>query len=94
MSKTDGYGWKGFVRLCKKLQSDKQFNLCFDMFLTHEEREAVAKRFDVVKALLKSGKPQREIAKELGTSIAKITRGSNYLKTIEEKYKKFLIENL
>ncbi len=94
MSKTDEGGWRGFVRLCKQLQTDEQFDLFFDMFLTHEERGAVAKRFEIAKALLKSDKPQREIAKELETSIAKITRGSNYLKIIDENFKKFLIENL
>ncbi len=94
MSKTEGDGWRGFLRLCEKSQRSKQLDLFFNVFLTHEERGAVAKRFEIAKALLTDDKPQREIAKELGTSIAKITRGSNYLKTIDEKFKQFLKENL
>lgn len=94
MSKTEETGWRGFLKLCEKIHTAKQFDLFFDMFLTYEEREAVAKRFEIARALLKNDKPQREIAKELETSIAKITRGSNYLKTIDEKFKKFLIENM
>ncbi len=93
-NKTEKCGWQNFLNLVQKARSEKQLDDFFDFFLTHEERVAVAKRILITKALLKGEKTQREISQEQGVSIAIITRGSNYLKTIDEKFKKFLIENL
>ena len=46
--------------------------------LTREEYEDLTLRLQILK-LLKKGLPQRDIAKKLGVSIAKITRGSRLL---------------
>ncbi len=46
--------------------------------LTPQEFKAIIERWQLVK-MLKSGVPQRTVAKKLGVSIAKITRGSRAL---------------
>jgi TrpR family trp operon transcriptional repressor len=46
---------------------------------TPSETDEIAKRWALVKDLSK-GRPQRDIAKELGLSLCKITRGSRELK--------------
>ncbi len=46
---------------------------------TPSEADEIAKRWALVKDLA-AGKPQREIAKRLGLSLCKITRGSRELK--------------
>ena len=93
-SQTGEDGWQQFLQLCTKLQTEKQFNEFFDLFLTIEERHAIKDRCLIIKELLKGDKPQREIATELNTSIATITRGSNYLKIINSDLRKFLENNL
>jgi len=46
--------------------------------LTPQELESLAERWQLIQAL-HAGKPQREIARDLGISISKITRGSRML---------------
>lgn len=46
--------------------------------LTPQELESLAERWQLIQAL-HAGTPQREIAKNLGVSISKITRGSHML---------------
>lgn len=57
--------------------------------LTPAETADVAARWALVKAL-DSRVPQREIAKELGLSLCKITRGSRELKKSDSPFKKML----
>jgi TrpR family trp operon transcriptional repressor len=59
-----------------------------------EEKSAIADRYLIIKGLLNGKKTQREMAETLKVSIAKITRGSNALKTIEPKLKAFLEKNI
>ena len=59
----------------------------YDLFLTLEEKKDLALRLLLVRALLDEELTQREIAQELGVSIAKITRGSNALKITKKKLK-------
>jgi TrpR family trp operon transcriptional repressor len=73
-------GWQGFIELCSNSPGKKELDLMFDLFLTMEEKDSLALRFLIVQELLREQKTQREIAKELNVSIAKITRGSNELK--------------
>ncbi len=47
--------------------------------LTKSEAETLSKRWRILK-LLKEGKTQRDIAKELQVSLCKVTRGSQILK--------------
>ena len=90
---TKNADWQQFLKFCTKLKSAEQFDTFFELFLTINEREELLARFKIVKELLKGEKTQREIAEEHRVSIAKITRGSNQLKIIDEKFKKF-IQNL
>ena len=85
-------GWHKFLSLCSKIENPEQLAEFFDLFLTFEERENLAGRYLIVKELLKGEKTQREMAHDLGISIAKITRGSNGLKTVDQKWKQYLLE--
>jgi TrpR family trp operon transcriptional repressor len=59
----------------------------FDCLLTPAERVDMAKRWLLVHELL-NGTSQREIAKKLGLSLCKITRGSHELKKPDSAFKK------
>jgi TrpR family trp operon transcriptional repressor len=83
-------GWRGFLELCSTVNSSEDFGEFFDLFLTIEEKETLASRFLIVRALMEGKMTQREIAKAYKVSIAQITRGSNALKIIDNKLIKFL----
>jgi TrpR family trp operon transcriptional repressor len=85
---------EGFIDLCLSSRNERLFEALFDLFLTEEEKSDLALRYLIVKELLKKEKSQREIAKNLNVSIAKITRGSNELKRIDEKLLKHLKDKL
>ncbi|MGD9107848.1 MAG: trp operon repressor [Gammaproteobacteria bacterium] len=87
-------GYNKFLTLCYTEKSKAGLKALLDFFLTFDEREAVATRILLVEELLKGEKTQREIAAKLGISIAKITRGSNMLKTLNNKIKQELIEKI
>ena len=57
--------------------------------LTPAETADIAARWALVKAL-EQKKPQREIAKELGLSLCKITRGSKEMKDPNKAFQKML----
>jgi TrpR family trp operon transcriptional repressor len=82
--------WQEFLKFCAQLKTAQQFNSFFELFLTINEREELLARFKIIKELLKGEKTQREIADYHNVSIAKITRGSNQLKIIDEAFKKFV----
>lgn len=90
MKKSSEEGWLAFLELCSKIKTPEAFNSFFALFLTFEERETMASRFFIIKALLEGELTQREIAEEYKVSIAQITRGSNALKIIDPEFKKFL----
>jgi TrpR family transcriptional regulator, trp operon repressor len=56
---------------------------------TPSEADEIAKRWALVKQIA-SGRPQREIAKDLGLSLCKITRGSRELKKEDSAWKRVL----
>jgi TrpR family trp operon transcriptional repressor len=60
--------------------------------LTPAELADIAARWALVKALDKKT-PQREIARELGLSLCKITRGSKELKKPDSAFRKLLDNN-
>ncbi len=62
----------------------------FFSLYTPAEADEIAKRWALVKEIAR-GRPQREIAKELGLSLCKITRGSRELKKEGSSFKKMLI---
>jgi TrpR family transcriptional regulator, trp operon repressor len=82
--------WYDFLEACSKIRDPEKFNLFFSLFLTIEERETLASRYLIIKALLEGKLTQREIAETYKVSIAQITRGSNALKIIGPELKKFL----
>ncbi|MDR1929836.1 MAG: trp operon repressor [Treponema sp.] len=57
--------------------------------LTPAETADIAARWALVKSL-KEGAPQREIAKNLGLSLCKITRGSRELKKTHSAFQRML----
>jgi TrpR family transcriptional regulator, trp operon repressor len=57
--------------------------------LTPSEADEIAKRWALVKEIAR-GTPQREIAKTLGLSLCKITRGSRELKKEGSPFRKML----
>jgi TrpR family transcriptional regulator, trp operon repressor len=83
-------GWRAFIELCSHSKKIEELKELFDLFFTLEEKENVAKRFSILKALLDKKLTQREIAEKLGVSISKITRGSNALKIISSHLREAL----
>jgi TrpR family trp operon transcriptional repressor len=57
---------------------------------TSSEADEIAKRWALVKQIA-HGRPQREIAKDLGLSLCKITRGSRELKKESSAFKRMLL---
>jgi TrpR family transcriptional regulator, trp operon repressor len=82
--------WRDFLKLCEGIKKPEQLDEFFELFLTSSEREELTLRYLIIKELLKGERTQREIAKYLKVSISKITRGSNYLKMMDDDFKKFL----
>ncbi len=87
-------GWSEFLTLCHDARSKELLDALFGFLFTHEEKEQLALRVELVKELLKGEKTQREIARHLNISIAKITRGSNALKTISQELRAFIQRHL
>jgi TrpR family transcriptional regulator, trp operon repressor len=90
MDETTKDGWQGFLQLCTKIHNIEDLKQTFDLFFTIEEKETLASRYLIVKALLEGELTQREIAETNQVSIAQITRGSNALKIITPKLKEQL----
>jgi len=82
-------------RVLAKTDDRKLLESFFSCLLTPAEKADIAARWALVKAL-RDGKPQREIAKNLGISLCKITRGSRELKTPGSGFRRILavLDNL
>lgn len=87
-------GWQDFIKLCAKINSSEELRELFDLFLTIEEKETLASRYLIIKALLDGNFTQREIAEKCKVSIAQITRGSNALKIISQEFRHLLKSRL
>ncbi len=87
-------GWQEFLKLCAKIDSAEECSEIFNLFLTIEEKETLASRYLIIKALLEGDLTQREIADIYKVSIAQITRGSNALKIISPELKDSLKSRL
>ena len=83
-------GWRHFIERLAHLKKSDEVNDYLDLFLTHAERRHLGLRFLIIQELVKGEKTQRKMAESLGVSIAKITRGSNALKSISSKLRRFL----
>jgi len=86
------------AELCTVLSNVKDRELLESFLyclLTPAETADIASRWALVKAL-REGKPQREIAKNLGVSLCKITRGSRELKKTGSAFQRILeiLDNL
>lgn len=84
---------KDLAWLCTKAEKEGLLDEWLRFLFTPAELEDLNKRLDLVVALLKNDETQREIAKKHQISIAKITRGSNALKTVSPEFKQFLIKH-
>lgn len=87
-------GWKLFIDLCLETNDDKLLSDLFDLILTAEEKESIAMRCLIIRELLVQKHTQREMAKNLGVSIAKITRGSNEIKRLKASFLAYLKSQL
>jgi TrpR family transcriptional regulator, trp operon repressor len=87
-------GWRLFLELTAKFKETHELSELFDLFFTLEEKQDLAKRYSLIKALLGGRITQREIAEKLGISISKITRGSNALKIINSRLEGALKEHM
>lgn len=80
--------------MCRHVGSERELCSLLDLLLTLDEQEQLATRVELLRALLRGEKSQRAIAENLHISIAKITRGSNALKTISPDLRDFLKKEL
>lgn len=88
--KSEEEGWQGFLNICLAAKNREELKELLWLFLTPEEQKDIATRYLIVQELVRGEKTQREIAKDLDVSIAKITRGSNFLKMAGTKLRKLL----
>lgn len=82
--------WQNFIKICMNISSKKLFKEFLELCVTSQEKAALGKRIEIIKALILEEIPQRQMAQELEVSISKITRGSNTLKNISAPLRKFL----
>jgi TrpR family trp operon transcriptional repressor len=92
MKQTEEDGWRGFLALCLKVQSESELDELFGLMLTACERTEIANRYLILRDLIQGKKTQREIAKDLNTSIAKVSRGSNSLKIFRNDLRRLFEE--
>ena len=86
-------GWRQWLHWCKNIEDEKMLDTLFDLLLTPEEKKDIATRCLIVNELLISEHSQRDIAKSLNVSIAKITRGSNELKRTKDSLIQYIRGN-
>ena len=77
------------IDICCGIDNPQTMRKFLNEIFTPAEIQDVALRWRLM-TLLSEGVPQREIAKELGISLCKITRGSKVLKTRGSVSKKLL----
>ncbi|OGT29688.1 MAG: Trp operon repressor [Gammaproteobacteria bacterium RIFCSPHIGHO2_12_FULL_35_23] len=86
-------GWWQLIELIHQIKNKQQLEQFFQLLFTPEERHDLAKRMLIIKGLLAEKLTQRDLARALQVSIAKITRGSNALKMIDNSLSRLLKEN-
>jgi TrpR family transcriptional regulator, trp operon repressor len=69
---------RDLYRLFASIESPEEAKLLLEDILTPQELESVAERWQEIQLLAK-GMTQRDVAKKLGVSISKVTRGSRML---------------
>lgn len=83
-------GWQQLFTVFEKTENSNLRLQLFEAFTTQKERNALATRIEVAKALLSEKESQREIAKRLDICIATVTRGSQNLKSLDIKDRNLL----
>jgi len=71
--------YKELCELFAAVENPREADMLLQDILTPQEIESIAERWQLIRQL-SSGKPQRDVAKDLKVSISKITRGSRVLK--------------
>lgn len=84
MSKSD-WRRKELLKTLHGIKSEKELETFLEGILTPKELEEIPMRLQIVK-MLKKGKPQHQIAEELGIGIATVTRGSKEIQKGRFKY--------
>lgn len=80
---------KELCSLFTAIETEKQSALLLEDILTPAEYDSIAERWQIIK-LLHQGMTHREVAKKLGISISKVTRGSRCLQYGSGGFKIFL----
>ncbi|MFH0851754.1 MAG: Trp family transcriptional regulator [Candidatus Peregrinibacteria bacterium] len=70
--------YKELCELFATIQTPKEADMLLKDILTPQEIESIVERWQLIRQLA-SGKPQRDVARDLKVSISKITRGSRVL---------------
>jgi TrpR family trp operon transcriptional repressor len=94
MAQNEYEGWQSVLTLFQEAVQADKLNEVLGYMLTDEERKQLATRALLTNALLEKEESQRDIAKRLKISIAKITRGSNLIKIMTPDAKQFLSNHL
>lgn len=77
------------AQIFAEIDDGNLINSFLKQILTSNELKEVSQRWELVK-LVHRGMPQREIARKLGISLCKITRGAKELKKPNNAFKKIL----
>lgn len=80
----DNDNWFLLTTLLSQQVDQASLNSLLQVLLTPEERDDIGSRLAIMRALLARKESQRQIAKRLSISITKVTRCSNYLKTLHD----------
>lgn len=80
---------KEIANKLEKVSDSKEIFQFLTEILTESELETLSKRWRILK-MLKKGRTQRDIAKELKVSLCKVTRGSKILQNKESISAKYL----
>ncbi len=82
---------KEISEILGKINSSQEILIFLSEMFTEAEMATLSKRWRILN-MLKEGKSQREIAKELNVSLCKITRGAKILKNKDSITAKYLIK--
>lgn len=82
--------WQDLIELFSAVEDEQSIEKLLQVLFTHDERNDIAKRVQIIRSLLRGDKTQRQLAQDLNVSIAKITRGSNALKSIDDEVRALL----
>ena len=75
--------------ILSKIKNKEEVILFLNELFTGSELEDLSKRWRILK-MLNAGETQRDIAKELGVGLCKVTRGAKVLKDNNAVTKKYL----